>query len=183
MGAMRNRTNWKPAGRARGFTLLEVMIVIVIILAIAGLVTWNLLGTKQEATKGTVQMQLSQIKTALNAFYITYDRFPTDEEGLAVLWDKTAMSEDDQGKWRAFMDEPLPKDTWGSAWGYKAQGDKAPSGKFDLWSWGPDRQDGTEDDINVWKQTADGGTSGGSSATPARSGSGTAMPPSAPPRK
>ena len=173
----------RAAAAGRGFTLLEVMIVIVIILAIAGLVTWNLLGTKQEATKGTVQMQLSQIKTALNAFYITYDRFPTDEEGLAVLWEKTAMSEEDQGKWRAFMDEPLPKDTWGSTWGYKAQGEKSPAGKFDLWSWGPDRQDGTDDDISVWKQTGDAGSSGGSSAPPPGRGGGTSSPPSTPPKR
>lgn len=148
------------------------MIVIVIILAIGGLVTWNLMGTKQEATRGTVQMQLGQIKNALKDFYRVFDRFPTDEEGLAVLWDKSAMPEEDQAKWtRSFLEEPMPKDTWGSPWGYRQVGEKgAPAGMFDLWSYGPDRQDGTEDDINVWKQSGEGTNGAGPSPSPGRSG-------------
>ncbi|MBX3358756.1 MAG: type II secretion system major pseudopilin GspG [Phycisphaeraceae bacterium] len=151
----------------RGFTLLEVMIVIVIILAIAGLVTVNLMGTKQEATKGTVQIQLKSFKDALKQFNLTFNRFPTDEEGLVVLWDKSALSEEDQGSWRPYLDEATPKDPWGSEWGYKAVGEKGPEGMFDLWSYGPDKQDGTEDDISVWKAT-EGSDSGSGSSGPVR---------------
>lgn len=145
-------------GMSRGFTLLEVMIVIVIILAIAGLVTVNLMGSRDEATKGTVNLQLKSLKDALKQFNLTYNRYPTDDEGLAVLWDKSLLtSEEDQAKWRAFLDEPLPNDTWGTPWGYRAE---SQSGRpFDLWSNGPDKQEGTEDDISAWRETgdADGG--------------------------
>lgn len=169
----------RSAGARRGFTLLEVMIVNVIILAIAGLVTVNLMGTKSEATKGTVEIQLKSMKNALKAFNVTFNRYPTDEEGLAVLWDKSTLAQEDQTKWRAFLEESLPTDPWGSPWGYRAAGEKSPQGQFDLWSNGPDKQEGTEDDINVWKQTGEGSgtdSGSGSASKPATSTPGTKTP-------
>lgn len=137
----------------RGFTLLEVMIVIVIILAIAGLVTVNLMGSRDEATKGTVNIQLKSMKDALKQFNLAFNRYPTEEEGLAVLWSKDGITDEDQTKWRAFVDEPIPTDPWGTAWGYRAESESGRA--FDLWSNGPDKQEGTEDDISVWKGSGD----------------------------
>ena len=168
-----NRTETKTrAAAARAFTLLEVMIVIVIILAIAGLVTVNLMGARDTATEKNVAVQLKSIRDALNQFSLEFNRFPTDDEGLAVLWDKSKLSEDaDQAKWRRFVEEPIPTDAWGTEWIYLQVGERAPEGKFDLLSAGPDKQEGTDDDINVWPKSAlegvDGfGSSGGSSAPP-----------------
>ncbi len=143
----------RPTVAPRGFTLLEVMIVIVIILAIAGLVTVNLMGSRDEATKGTVNIQLKSLRDALKQFNLAFNRYPTDEEGLAVLWNKSAMSDEDQGKWRPFLDEPVPNDPWGSPWGYRAESESGRA--FDLWSNGPDKQEGTEDDISVWKDSGE----------------------------
>ncbi len=160
------------AAVSRAFTLLEVMIVIVIILAIAGLVTVNLMGSRDRATEGNVQIQLKSLRDALNQFSLEFNRYPTDDEGLAVLWDKSRLSEDaDQAKWRRFVEEPIPTDAWGTEWIYLQVGERAPEGKFDLLSAGPDKQEGTEDDINVWPKSAlegiDGSrSSGGSSAPP-----------------
>lgn len=93
------------AAVSRAFTLLEVMIVIVIILAIAGLVTVNLMGSRDRATEGNVQIQLKSLRDALNQFSLEFNRYPTDDEGLAVLWDKSRLSEDaDQAKWRRFVE-------------------------------------------------------------------------------
>lgn len=160
---MRSNVHKTSAGignaAARGFTLLEVMIVIVIILALVGLVTVNLMGSRDEATKGTVSLQLRSIRDALKQFNLTYNRYPTEDEGLAVLWSKTNLTnEEDQAKWRPFLEEPIPTDTWGSPWGYRTESE---SGRpFDLWSNGPDKQEGTEDDISAWKATGeeDGGS-------------------------
>ena len=143
----------RRSAAARGFTLLEVMIVIVIILAIAGLVTVNLMGSRDEATKGTVNIQLNSLKDALKQFNLSFNRYPTEEEGLAVLWSKTGVTEEDQSKWRPYMDSPIPNDPWGSPWGYRAESESGHA--FDLWSNGPDKQEGTEDDISVWKTSGD----------------------------
>jgi len=153
---------------ARAFTLLEVMIVIVIILAIAGLVTVNLMGSRKKATEGQVKIQLTSIRDALNQFNLDFNRYPTDDEGLSVLWDKTKMTEEaDQSKWRAYMDTPIPTDDWGTAWVYRQTGEMAPEGKFDLLSNGPDKEEGTEDDINVWPKSALEGVDGAGSSSDA----------------
>ena len=66
------------------------------------------------------------------------------------------------------MEQPIALDDWGSAWVYRQVGEKAPEGKFDLISVGPDKEEGTEDDINVWPKSALEGVegSGGSSDSP-----------------
>jgi general secretion pathway protein G len=138
--------------RRSGFTLLEVMIVIVIILAILGFVGANLMGQRDKANVNLVKAQMLQLKQSLMNFKNDFDRYPTDEEGLKVLWDKTSMPEEEQAKWTtAYTSEPIATDKWGNAWGYRQTGEKAPTGWFDLWSIGPDKQDGTADDINLWE--------------------------------
>jgi general secretion pathway protein G len=158
----------RTAARRRGFTLIEVLIVIVIILAIAGLVAVNLFSSKESADKGIAEIDLKSLKNALRQFRLEFNRFPTDEEGIAVLWSKSTLSADaDQTKWRSFVEEAKPNDPWGHAWGYRQKGEKAPEGMFDLWSVGPDGEEGTTDDINVWKMVDDGtGSSSGNGAAP-----------------
>ena len=155
---------------ARAFTLLEVMIVIVIILAIAGLVTVNLMGTRKKATVGKVEIQMKSMRDALNQFNLDFNRYPTDDEGIAALWDKTKLTDEaDQAKWRPYMETPIPTDDWGTAWVYRQTGEQAPEGKFDLLSNGPDKEEGSEDDINVWPKSALEGVdgAGGSSSSDA----------------
>jgi general secretion pathway protein G len=141
---------------ARGFTLLEVMIVIVIILAILGLVTVNLMGAKKKADTGVVQMKLASLKSALDQFNLDFQRYPAEEgEGLQALWNREVIPEEEKAKWQegGYMKEPLPRDDWGSEWMYRvtsaddaatSSGSGAP---YQIWSVGPDKQDGTADDI------------------------------------
>jgi general secretion pathway protein G len=163
---MSNQLRRLPRQSARAFTLLEVMIVIVIILAIAGLVTVNLMGTRAKATAGKVEIQLKSLRDALSQFNLDFNRYPTDDEGITVLWDKSKLSEEgDQAKWRAYVETPIPTDDWGSPWVYRQAGEKAPEGKFDLLSNGPDKEEGTEDDINVWPKSALEGVEGAGGST------------------
>src|SRR5689334_17485922 len=98
-------------GSLRGFTLIEVMIVILIVLMLGGLVAWNLMGTKEDAEANIVKIQMNTIRDALKQFRFVYDRYPTVEEGLKVLWDKTAMTDEEEAKkWKAFLEKPVPKD-------------------------------------------------------------------------
>ncbi len=167
-GTSSPRTASRTAARRRGFTLIEVLIVIVIILAIAGLVAVNLFGSKESADKSIAEIDLKGLRNALQQFRLDFNRYPTDEEGLAVLWNKSTLTtEADQTKWHQYIIEAKPNDAWGKPWGYKQKGEKAPEGMFDLWSTGPDMEEGTADDINVWKTVDDGsGTSGSSSSAP-----------------
>ena len=146
------RTARRSLAVGRGFTLLEVMIVIGIILLIAGLVTVNLMGSRTEATKGTVEIQLRSLRDAMKQFNLAFNRFPTEEEGIAVLWSKETLDpQADATKWRAFMEQSIPNDPWSTPWGYAPSSDQAPEGMFDLWSNGPDKESGTADDIRLWK--------------------------------
>ncbi len=164
-------------GAARAFTLIEVMIVIVIILAILGLVTVNLMSTKKSADTKLVQVQLGTLKGALDLFNLEYSRYPTEEEGLAVLWSKEGLAEEDQGKWRMFTKEALPRDPWQTPWGYElvtatddASGTGADGPGFKIWSNGPDKEEGTADDIYPPGRKGDATEAGGEAGPPPPSG-------------
>lgn len=159
----------------RGFTLIEVMIVIVIVLALGGLVAYNLMGKKEEADDKLVNIQMNTIGQALRDFRFDHNRFPTDEEGLAVLWNKDATSDEDVlKKWKKLLDKPVPEDKYGNQWGYRQKSEHSEEDTYDLWSYGRDKQEGTDDDIVSWEKDADasggstpngGGSSGGSGGT------------------
>jgi len=157
---------------SRGFTLIEVLIVIFIVLALGGLVAYNLLGQKKKATANLGEIELNNLKSALKQFNFIHERYPTDEEGLAVLWSKDAISdEESQKKWQKLMEAPMPKDRWGNEWGYRQVSEHGDDTTFDLWSYGPDLQEGTEDDIVSWKADEEAG--GVDSAGTTSSGGGT----------
>lgn len=152
----------------RGFTLIEVLIVIAIVAALGALVAFNLIGTKEKANTDLASIDMKTIQRALQLFYTNHNRWPTDAEGIKVLWDKSALEnpEVDEAKWTRLLEEPSENDPWGSPWQYRAQSEHGDSTKYDLWSTGPDKQDGTEDDITSWKKTDGttdpaGGTTGG----------------------
>lgn len=159
----------------RGFTLIEVMIVIVIVLALGSLVAYNLLGTKEKAEDDLVRIDMNTMKQALKNFRFAHNRYPTDDEGLKVLWDKTAMTDEEESKkWTKLLEEPMPKDKYGNEWGYRQKSEHAAEGDdtYDLWSYGRDKLEGTADDIVSWKadEAADGGSGGTSGASSGKAG-------------
>ncbi len=161
-----NQRRMTGARGARGFTLIEVMIVILIVLMLGGLVAWNLMGTKEQAESDIVHIQMNQIGDALKQFRFIFDRYPTDEEGLKVLWDKTAITDETEAKkWKPFLDKPIAKDKWGNEWGYRQKSEHGNEDTYDLWSYGKDKQEGTDDDIVSWDKDADTNGSGGSSGS------------------
>lgn len=140
-----------------GFTIIEVLIVLAIIVALTGLIGVAVFSRRDDAKKDTARIELNTIKNALKLFQMDFDRWPTDQEGIKVLWDKTALdSEADATRWKKYLTEPLPRDKWGSEWGYRQKSERGDESMFDLWSFGPDKQDGTEDDITSWGSAAGG---------------------------
>jgi len=147
--------------RRAGFTILELLIVIGILLAIGSLVLVNVLGASEKADLKLARAQLQAFENALETFRVEMKRWPTEEEGLAVLWSKDALSsEEDQAKYGGpYLKEPKPKDTWGNEWIFRAPSTMIEGANFDIVSIGPDGQEGTEDDISNHdaRQEAGGG--------------------------
>lgn len=147
----------------RGFTLIEVMIVIVIVLALGSLVAYNLLGTKEKAEDDLVRIDMNTLKAALKQFRFEHNRYPTDDEGLKALWDKTTIQDEEEAKkWTKLLEEPMPKDRYGNEWGYRQKSEHGDEEAYDLWSYGRDKLENTPDDIVSWTADAEGtGTPGG----------------------
>ncbi len=143
-----------------GFTLIEVMIVIVIIVALGGLVSVALFSRKDQATAGLAQADVYTLKNAIKQFRLDFDRWPSEEEGLEVLWSVDALDPDaDESKWSKYLEEPMPVDRWNNEWGYRDIGEHDES-MFEIWSYGPDGEEDTDDDIRSWRGSDDDGFGG-----------------------
>lgn len=130
----------------KAFTLVEIILVVVIIALLSGLVLTKIAGKGKQARVAAAQAQIANFKAALNNFEIDCGRFPTTEEGLLSLVVRPA-SLGDNVQWRVYLDDnKIPVDPWGNAYVYICPGSVNVDG-FDLFSFGPDGQQGTQDDI------------------------------------
>ncbi len=134
----------------RAFSLIELLIVLAILLPIGGIVAVNVLPKKDQADIDTTRVQIDSIESAIQLFKLDFKRFPTEEEGIAVLWDKNAIEdEDEMAKWKsAYLETPLPRDTWDNEWIYREESEQFGTSMYDLISIGPDGEEGTEDDLS-----------------------------------
>ena len=128
--------------RWRGFTLIEMLVVLVIIGLLASLVGPKLF-TKVDSSKvQTAQVQVKMLKGALATLRLDIDRFPTTAEGLALL---TSPPQDERlrASWRGpYLDGELPKDPWGNPYQYSVPGSGGQP--FALYSFGADGKRGGE---------------------------------------
>lgn len=130
-----------PNTRRRGFSLVEVMIVIVIIGVLAGVVTINVRGYLIKAKQNTARQDIAVIMQALDSFWAVYSRYPTNEEGLAVLARCTEK----------MPDPPLrgePVDPWGNDYQYNSPGASAPYEVICVGADGREGGDGANADIS-----------------------------------
>lgn len=145
----RSRLSRRAAAATRGgFTLIELLIVIAIILALAGIVGVALFQRRDEASADLTRVDIKTLQRGLDEFRLHFDRFPTTEEGVAVLWDKSMLEDpEEETLWKGYLREPLPEDRWGNAWEYE----QVSRTSYRLWSIGPDETndegDAESDDI------------------------------------
>jgi len=133
--------------KERGFTLLELLVVLVILSLLAALVVPNIIGRTDEAKIKTAKIQLKELKRALDMYRLDNGTYPTTEQGLKALVIKPDIPPEPK-KWKQYI-ESLPKDPWGNDYIYIYPSEKHP---YKLKSKGPDGEIGTEDDISVWEE-------------------------------
>jgi general secretion pathway protein G len=136
--------------RSRGFTLIEIMVVVVIMGILAALVVPKLMGRADDARIAAARHDIATILQALKLYKLDNQRYPTTEQGLQALV-ATPTSGPAANGWRqgGYL-EKLPKDPWGNAYQYVSPGVK---GEVDVLSLGADGQPGgtgVDADIGSW---------------------------------
>ncbi len=129
-----------------GFTLVELLIVLVILATLAAIVVPKFSGRTEQAKKTAARTQISTFETALDAYETDIGAYPTSAEGLRALIEAPSNA---QGWKGPYLSKALPVDPWGNAYTYESPGKHGISG-YDLMSNGPDGRAGTDDDITNW---------------------------------
>ncbi len=133
--------------RRRGFTLLELLVVMVIIGLLAGFVGPRLFAQIGKSEVKVAKAQLDALKKALDTYRIDTGKYPSTEQGLAAL----NVRPPDETKWSGpYLSKGVPKDPWGRDYAFKSPGEH---GDFDLQSFGKDGLpggDGEDADITSW---------------------------------
>lgn len=149
------RARRRPIGLAPGFTILEVMIVLVIIGLVLGMVGPQLFKQLDKAKAQTADSQIKLLRTSIEAFYLDMQRYPTASEGLAVLRTQPPSGANTQLWSGPYLQDQVPPDPWGNAYVYRA-GDsrERPFFLFSLGADGKEGGDGIDRDIGLLPPTA-----------------------------
>lgn len=141
----RRRTRLPGLGRQGGFTLLELLVVILIIGLLTGIVAPRFIGQIGRSEATAARAQLDAFDKAIQAYRVDTGRFPSTSQGLRALVSQPA----DEPRWRGpYMRDEIPLDPWGTAYQYRNPGSNGKD--YDLLSFGRDRaQGGAGDDADI----------------------------------
>jgi general secretion pathway protein G len=134
---------------SNGFTLIEIMVVMIVIGILAAAIIPRFVTTTHDAKVSAAKGHIAELESALERFNVHMDRYPTTEEGLKVLVEAPTGEEKN---WRGPYIQMLRNDPWGSPYQYRLPGTHHTS-SYDLWSRGADLADGGEGnaaDIGNW---------------------------------
>ena len=130
----------RPHRPVRGFSLLEIMVVLVLIGMVVSLITVNVMGRLDQGKIDTARSQAYELAKSVDIYKLQTGSWPSTGQGLQVLVTPP--------KGKPIIDQ-LPKDPWNNDYTLIVPGQKN-TNKFDIRSKGPDAQEGTEDDMGNW---------------------------------
>ncbi len=134
--------------RQSGFTLVEMLLVLVILAALAAVVVPKFAGRSKQAKVTAASSQIKNLEIALDSFEVDNGYYPKGGDGLSDLIDQPSNAPD----WRGpYIKKGIPVDPWGNPYVYEYPGRKN-SGGYDLSSNGPDGRSGGDDDITNWSE-------------------------------
>ena len=119
-----------------GFTLVELLVVMVIIGLLAALVGPSIMGAGEKGRITNTKAQIANFETALDAFRLDVGRYPNSQEGLQALQERPAGVERWDGP---YLKKAVPPDGWGHPYVYKSPGDRGP---YEIVSYGADGTSG-----------------------------------------
>lgn len=155
----------RTASTRLGFTLVEMLVVLGILVVLVSLVAPRIIGSQKKADIKAAKTQIGMIKAALEHYALDTKSYPTTEQGLQALIERPADL-DETVPWEGpYLSGSLPKDPWGNEYMYEYPGTHTNSDEPEIWSLGPDKEDNTEDDICSWDTAAVGGTETGSTSS------------------
>lgn len=140
---MRSNHSGKPTQTAKqpGFTLIEIMVVIIILGILAALVVPNIIGRPDEARVTAAKADIRAISNALDLYKLDNFTYPATDQGLDALVNRPAgLPEAKNWNAEGYL-KKVPKDPWGNEFQYLSPG---ANGKFDLYSFGADGREGGE---------------------------------------
>ena len=152
---VKNNPNGTGKKFQTGFTLIEILVVVIIIGVLAALVIPRFSGRTEQARIAAAKTQINSLfGLALDTYEADNGFYPTTEQGLDAL--RVQPTSDPAPKnWKGpYLKQDVPPDPWRKPYVYVYPGNHNPSG-YDLYSYGPDGQEGTDDDITSWTTTTE----------------------------
>ena len=137
----------KMLKRQSGFSLIEIMVVLLIIGILASMVAPQILGNQEEAQLKKAAVDIQQLENALEMYKLKANRFPTTEQGLEALVSVPTLDPVPRNYPTDGFIKRLPDDPWGNPYTLISPGEM---GTIDIFSNGPDGEPGTDDDIGNW---------------------------------
>ena len=139
----------KKVGRRGGFTLMEDMLVIAILALLVAFVVPSYLNVAQDARVKNTENTVMALSKVIQMYYLNVGAYPKELKDLVEKPEDEAVAAKWQGPYLDSLDQL--KDSWQQDLKYKCPGEFNPN-SYDLWSVGPDGQDGNDDDISNWKK-------------------------------
>jgi general secretion pathway protein G len=136
--------------RRRGFTLMEILLVLAILVVLGSLVTFGYVTIQRNAMMDSAKTQIRMFEQAVNMYRLDVGKYPSGDQGLQAL--RLQPPDAPVNKWRGpYIQVEIPPDPWGNPYQYQEITDSLNQPSFEVMSNGPDGANGTADDIRLPK--------------------------------